>query len=381
MPTAQLNKEATQFNQPGRTGYLLKMTTEELVEILPTREAEQLALFTDTNRPITPKHLGSIEKFLADTTDWAMPAIVLSARPGNIQTKGRNITAEPRALEILDGQHRLQAFSNILHQWAIDASKDDTGEVEKKLESMKQQELPVVIFEVKSNMEHRQMFAWFARNKPIEPAVREFFDQSDPFGKAAKGVMDLSQTLQENVTWKSKSIPPRGEDAAKLLTLNQLKEIATTIRIGIRRTPRPADREQCWDHDTQQELQEQMVEFFDTFLPSCQPNYKVLDNQKELTKNIRGDRTVSYACNPPVMRLMANAWARWRFDRKMEPDALAGVIGKLNLRAADPENVLYHDWEIITKDRNSSKFVGVRHENWEKATTEILRLAGTQINE
>ena len=380
MPTEKLNKEATQFNQPGRTGYLLKMTTEELVGILPAREAEQLSLFTDTNRPITPKHLGSIEKFLADTSDWAMPAIVLSARPGNIQTNGRNITAEPGALEILDGQHRLQAFSNILHQWAIDAPKDDTGEIEKKLESMKQQELPVVIFEVQSNMEHRQMFAWFARNKPIEPAVREFFDQSDPVGKAAKGVMDLSQTLQENVTWKSKSIPPRGADAAKLLTLNQLKEIATTIRIGIRRTPKPADREQCWDPDTQKELQEQLVEFFDSFLPSCQPNYKVLDNQKELTKNIRGDRTVSYACSPPVMRLMANAWARWRFDRKMEPEALADVIGKLNLRAADPENVLYHDWEIITKDRNS-KFVGVRHENWEKATTEILRLAGAQANE
>ena len=107
MLTAKLSKEATQFNQPGRTGYLLKMTTEELIQILPAREAEQLSLFTDTNRPITPKHLGSIEKFLADTDDWAMPAIVLSARPGDIQTKERNITAEPGALEILDGQHRL----------------------------------------------------------------------------------------------------------------------------------------------------------------------------------------------------------------------------------------------------------------------------------
>ena len=31
MLTAKLSKEATQFNQPRRTGYLLKMTTEELV--------------------------------------------------------------------------------------------------------------------------------------------------------------------------------------------------------------------------------------------------------------------------------------------------------------------------------------------------------------
>ena len=87
MLTAKLSKEATQFNQPGRNGYLLKMTTQELIQILPARESEQLSLFTETNRPITPRHLGGIEKFLTDTPNWAMPAIVLSARPGNIQTK------------------------------------------------------------------------------------------------------------------------------------------------------------------------------------------------------------------------------------------------------------------------------------------------------
>ena len=208
MPTEKLSKEATQFNQPGRTGYLLKMTTEELVDILPAREAQQLSLFTETNRPITPRHLGGIEKFLTETTDWAMPAIVLSARPGNIQTKGKNITAEPGALEILDGQHRLQAFSNILRQWEMDSPRDDTGETGQKLESIKKQELPVVIFEVESNMEHRQMFAWFARNKPIEPAVREFFDQSDPFGKAAKASWTCPRLYRKTSPGSQKAFLP-----------------------------------------------------------------------------------------------------------------------------------------------------------------------------
>ena len=298
MTTAPLDQEATRFNQSGRTGYILKMTTEELTQILPPREAEQLSLFTETNRPITPRHLGSIEKFLSDTPDWAMPAIVLSARPGIIQARGRRITAQPGDLETLDGQHRLQAFSNLLRQWEIDAPRDDTGEIGKKLEILKQQELPVVVFEVGSNAEHRQMFAWFARNKPIEPAVREFFDQSDPFGKAAKEVMDRSQVLADNVTWKARSLPQRGDDANKFLTLNQLKEIATVIRVGIRRIARPADREQCWEAETQQELQGRLLEFFDGFLHSCQPNHQVLDTPKELAKNIRGDRNVSYACHP-----------------------------------------------------------------------------------
>ena len=375
----ELNREATQFNQPGRTGYLLKMTTEELVQVLPARENEQLALamFTETNRPITPRHLGSIEKFLTDTPDWAMPAIVLSARPGIIRPKAGKITIAHGDTEILDGQHRLQAFSNLLHQWEIDSPRDDNGEIRKKLDSLKGQELPVVIFEVTSNAEHRQMFAWFARNKPIEPSVREFFDQSDPFGKAAKEVMDRSQVLTDHVTWKSRSIPARGEDATRFMTLNQLKEIAATIRIGIRRTPRPADREQCWEPETQQELQDRLVEFFDHFLPTCQPNYRVMDRPKELVKSIRGDRNVSYACHPQVMRLMADAWARWRFDRQMEPGPLAAVIGNLNLRAADPENVIRNRWELISQGR-SARFQGLRHENWEKATTEILQLAGAQ---
>ena len=131
-----------------------------------------------------------------------------------------------------------------------------------------------------------------------------------------------------------------GENAPKLLTLNQLKGIA------IRRTPKPADRDdQRWEADTQQELQERLVEFFDTFLPS----YQVLDKPREIEKNIRRDRNVSYACHPQVLRLMANTWARWRFDRQMGPDTLAAAIGEFNLRTADPENLPYQDWEIIAQ--------------------------------
>ena len=375
MPEA-LTKEAIQFSQPGRTGYLLKMSTEEMVQVLPARESEQLSLFTEINRPITPRHLGSIEAFLGNTKDWAMPAIVLSARPGVIESKSGKITVDHGDLEVLDGQHRLQAFSNLLHQWTVDAPREEGDETQKKLDSFRQQELPVAIFEVKSNAEHRQMFAWFARNKPIEPAVREFFDQSDPFGKAAKEVMDRSQVLTDHITWKVRSLPQRGTEANNFLTLNNLKETATTIRIGIRRTPRPADREQCWDPDTQQELQERLMQFFDTFLPECQPNYRVLENLKELDKNVRGDRNVSYACHPQIIRLMANAWARWIFDRKMEAKPLAEVIGTLNLRMADPENFIQKQ-ELITTGRNA-KMVGIRHENWEKVTTEILRMAGTK---
>ena len=41
----------------------------------------------------------------------------------------------------------------------------------------------------------------------------------------------------------------------------------------------------------------------------------------------------------------------------------------------DPENLPYQNWEIITLGRNA-QFQGIRHESWEKATTEILKLTG-----
>ena len=65
-----LKKPAQKFTQTERTGWILKMTAKEIAQILPRREEpEQLSLFTDINRPITSRHLDSIERFLTDTSD------------------------------------------------------------------------------------------------------------------------------------------------------------------------------------------------------------------------------------------------------------------------------------------------------------------------
>ena len=76
-----LKKQAQKFTQTERTGWILKMTAWEITQVLPPRQPEQLSLFTDTNRPITGRHLDSIERFLTDTPDWAMPSIILAVAP------------------------------------------------------------------------------------------------------------------------------------------------------------------------------------------------------------------------------------------------------------------------------------------------------------
>ena len=172
-----LKKPAQKFTQTERTGWILKMTAKEIAQILPRREEpEQLSLFTDINRPITSRHLDSIERFLTDTSDWAMPSIILAVAPGAISETRNTIEVSPDQLQVLDGQHRIQAFYNVIHGWEMDAPRDESNGIQEKLDQISKEELPVVIMEVRDKKDQRQIFAWFARNKPIEPAVREFFD-------------------------------------------------------------------------------------------------------------------------------------------------------------------------------------------------------------
>ena len=211
---ATFTKKAMEFTQTARPGWTLNMTVDDIIQIAPAREPEQLAfnLFGETNRPITGRHLESIERFIEGTPDWAVPAIILAADPGTVSEKSGRITAEMDDIRILDGQHRIQAFSNVIHEMQIATGREgQPDDAQDRLDHMRTQELPVVILQVKDKRDQRQIFAWFARNRPIEPAVREYFDESDPFSKAAKAAMDESRILDRNITYRFRLLVGYGD--------------------------------------------------------------------------------------------------------------------------------------------------------------------------
>ena len=366
-------KKTIGFTQTDRTGWTLNMTVEDIIQMAPAREPEQLTfnLFTETNRPMTGRHLESIERFLEGTPDWAVPAIILATDPGTVSEKSGRITAEMNDIRILDGQHRIQAFSNVIHKMRIETGREgQPSDAQERLENFTKQEIPVVILQVKDKKDQRQIFAWFARNRPIEPAVREYFDESDPFSKAAKAAMEDSRILDGNVTYKVKTVPPKDRE---FLSLNNLKEIAITIQLGIRRSPRAEDRAVCWEKETQEALQKKLLEFFDDFLPSCGPNYEILSNPAGIRPKILHERSISHACHPLVIPLIANAWARWTKDYEREPEKLARYIGQWKLQRANPLNDLEDIFRVIAGDKK--KFQGIRHKSWEDATALIVRVA------
>ena len=366
------HKPAIQFTQSGRRCWTTTFTAEELRQLLPPRQPEQLVLLTDTNRPINQRHLNALARFLRDTADWALPPLVLSAAPDAVTANDGAISAPASALTTLDGQHRLQAFADLFDRLEVDTAPDPDGERAKLLTSLRAQELSTTIIEVESNAQHRQIFAWFARTRPIDTATREYFDNSDPYSKAAKTAMERSATLADRVVYTAASVPTRGEDSRKLLSLRNLKDMATVMDLGTAKAPRARDRELAWQPENQDRLTQALVDFFDTFLPSCRPNYAIMDNPQDLTARIIAHRNQSWALHVNTLRLMANCWARWTFDRRRNSAQLAPVIGSLNLQMADPGNDLQNALKLVSGPR--LRFEKARSPAWEKATSHILSL-------
>ena len=55
---------------------------------------------------------------------------------------------------------------------------------------------------------------------------------------------------------------------------------------------------------------------------SCQPNYAIITELSNFSRKILSQRSVSYALNPLVIRLTANAWARWTEGHELLPAKL-----------------------------------------------------------
>ena len=363
--------DAIQFTQTTRTGWVGKMTAGDLAETLPARPPEQLSFLTETNRPISQNHLSGIIHFLENTHNWALPGIALATQPGRIeQGRRKNTIRVPReGLRILDGQHRIQAIRECLANARMAVERGQMEENQR--EELAGAELPVAIFEVAEDREQRQMFAWFARSKPIDTPTREWFDQSDPFRNAAREVMETSAILQGRVE-RQKGKTNRPEVDRHLLTLSELKDTAATIAIGIQRSPRETDREIYREEEKQAQLQAELAEFFDDFLPACGEGYQGLRNGTPGRDTIEFHRRETYHLYPYAIRLLANCWARMKKDQNTPVEPLADHIAGLNLNRSDPGNDFRKNLGIIDE---REKPLRSNNRGWEKATEQIIQAA------
>ena len=365
-------RRALPFTQNGRHGWTTNLTVRELLELVPPRDPSQWALYTEANRPLIERHVRTISDYLERTAHWALPPITLACSTGMIDHESDCIKLTAEQFSVLDGQHRLEALNQTLSRLTSDREEEESeagADKPNPAETLLAQEIPITVMEVSSVEDQRQLFAWFARSRSVDASTRTYMDQSDPYNNAARSAMQASNHLKRLTTYEIARIRA---GTNYLTTLTQLKELGEVIITGIQRGPNRIDRQKMEDQGQQALVADRLMTFFDAFLPGCGEKYAILYRADFPLTSIPILRNDSLAYDHPILRLVANAWARWTIDQGQQPGDMATVIAALDLKKSNPENDAA---ALQVVHPETGKYLGARDRAWNEATTTLLTRA------
>ena len=239
------------------------MTLRELDDCLPDREGGQdLDKFTTVNRPLLMRHALNILDFMKLNEDWILGNFTISAKPDEIQwDQGeRVLTVENKALFIIDGQHRRRAISQLLHELRADLNRAND------LEKTEAQQVLVTLYVCQHERDMKQLFAWMAKNKPIESNTQELFDSSDPWNNATQDIRDDTDLLKGRINLNKATL---GRNDEYLLTNSLLRNNALVMTLGGKGRATKCLTQHHRQDGPQAEITLNSKSFYDNFLPEC----------------------------------------------------------------------------------------------------------------
>ena len=318
MPTIQFT-QAVKFTQNSRTCWTTTMTIDDVVTLTLPKQGVQLDMFKVANRGIVPEQSNKIVSYF-NNSKWALPPLILATDRGIMKTNNGRISCASNQIRVLDGQHRVQAAKD-----AVSNGKAELGT----------EQIAAVIIEVEDLQEQTDLWLDFAKSRPIEGYWRDAVDNNSPATKAAKTAANgLSKVLKGRTAIGKQNLKPNDPE---LITLTQLKRVTEAIAIGFHRIANKKSMSGFADNDRQKELTNNIVSFFDNFLPKCEPHYNTLKNPMDFSTQAVSLKTGSNAFDAPVLRLFAHVHARW-LNAGNNADDLAQYISELNMSKSDTQN-------------------------------------------
>lgn len=249
----------TRFTQGGRTNYLLALTLQQILSLVPRPNP---AVATVGNRRINAKHAIDFGNYLRATPDWVAPGMILRAEKpfsftsaaegaGSVQfgaiTYKRTPTSE---LHILDGQHRTLGMYEALADIAVDISKvnelittarrnedgNSLAEFQRRKEVLERQaklfegeSIAVQIMVEADPAAYRQAFFDIAENaKGITASVRARFDSRKAVNRALEDI--LAHPLLSNRTETEADRLPR--KSPYVITAKHVIELVRALTVG-----------------------------------------------------------------------------------------------------------------------------------------------------
>lgn len=310
---------AHKFRQGGRDVYAFALDIETLDGLLPERVDDSVV--KDANRPLTPSHARNIQKYLADRSDWVLGTLLLGIRrdavefesymdnPDADSTVGDLSILDAGAMKMFDGQHRRRAISDLVAELSGDRRRAQ------KLESLKGESLPIMLYVEDSIESLRQMFADAAQTKAIERNTVTIFDQRDAFNRAAIWISENSDLFGGRVEENRTSVSRTSQN---IIAINQLAAALKTIEVGYRgRVSRDRNDAYMLDLDS---LFERCLMWADDFMPASRDEYNALMAGEMDNSEIPAERAKTMAFNATVIRLLAGCYYEWtKDDEDTEP--------------------------------------------------------------
>ena len=347
--------QAIPFAQNCRNCWVTKITVEDAITLTLPTPAYQMSMFEIPNRGLDEPHIKAIAKYL-ENPHWALPALILATDLGVLQKAAKgSLVCDTANLRVLDGQHRIKGMTE-------QAIRGDSDFIK--------QELAVVIIEVRNSQEQGQIWMDFAKNKAITGSWRDAVDNTTPFNRIAKLAAEDSTVLKGRTLVGRRTI---SHNAPELITISGLKQVTSTIALGVHRNATSRNQLAYESEDKQQELRTKVVSFFDKFLPLCQPNYELLNTPEQFGQHVIGHRVGTCAYDTPAINLLANVHARWMKDGK-EENRLANFVGKMNMSKAAPENWLSQQQAY---DPEKGTYASAQKKKlWREVSTSLTKDAG-----
>ena len=362
---AQLEQPAVHFRQGGRDAYSMVMTLRELDDCLPDREGGQdLDKFTIVNRPLLLRHAQNILDYIKLNEDWILGNFTISAKPDEInwdQDKGI-LTVENRELFIIDGQHRRRAISELLHGLRADLNQA------KNLEKTEAQQVLVTLYVCQHERDMRQLFAWMAKNKPIESNTQELFDSSDPWNNAAQDIRDDTDLLKGRINLNKATL---GKSDEYLLTNSHLRNNALVITLGGKGRATKGLIQHHRQEEQQTEITLNCKGFYDNFLPECHEIFSKIKAGEIANAELPHIRQNNWLLEPPLIRLLADCYGQIK-KTNADQEALMEHIAAMTVDRSNTKNDIV---KLNLIDPEKNRLYPRNKDAWTLAASQIIRAA------
>ena len=362
---AQMEKPAVPFRQGGRDAYSTVMTLRELDDCLPDREGgEDLDKFTTVNRPLLMRHAQNILDFMKLNEDWILGNFTISAKPDDVNwDSGKGIlTVDNKDLFIIDGQHRRRAISQLLHELRADLNRT------RDLEKTEAQQVLVTLYVCQHERDMRQLFAWMAKNKPIESNTQELFDSSDPWNNAAQDVRDDTDLLKGRINLNKATL---GKNDECLLTNNLLRNNALVMTLGGKGRATKGLTQHHRQEEPQAEITRNSRGFYDNFLPECHDIFSRIKAGEIANAELPHHRQNNWLLEPLVIRLLADCYGQVK-RTNADQDALKEYVNSMNVDRNDPKSDMAG---LNVMDPEKGRPYPRNKDAWTLAAGQIIRAA------